>query len=608
MAEPTAATPEGTPADAAPEVAADPNATAPNWADVKNEKLIANFEKLSEGLAKILGDKPTPENVEKARGIRAEQLSIKEEMDKRYQAQEALKADLAEIGNVDVTLPSFEEAPATIGEGAGIDETAPPVEDDKDRTPALVAASAGAPTPAQLAAARPAQPGTVAVPEKPARKPMAWIASAGAGNHAVAGNEIGLAQLGEAIMSHARQRGLKGEQRVYLASINEFDNSQGELLNDSPSRNDVLIQEAVDAWRNRRAGTSGVKTAAICEPLDILRNIPNPGRSQATPFSDDLPFRGAGRLGFQFTRAVTIASVTGGLALWSDTNQDAVTDEDDTWKPVYDVTCGTPLETKAEELTWGLRFEESTDLSSPERVADVLDALMTAERRRRESYLLRRFDQMSSGYTWATPDLGGMPDLVELLGRLLEKAAYTERLDLSGYVLWLPPAFETKLKLERLRRGDAAAARSEDVIAEMKSGLPEGVSITPLRDVSDNGDLDPDMDQATNVPNETVQGGGDDTLTAAGVAPTALVHDQCQTFRVRLADPSAFIAYSTGRADTGVLRSPELIRQNRSIMFGREWVGMAKHGSQPSFYADVTFLGLGRRAGTVDLHLEDCGS
>jgi hypothetical protein len=610
MADTTGAESTPTTESTAP-AATDPNAEPPGYGDVKNEKLVANFDKLAGQLAELLKEKPTPETVEKARKIREQQLEIKAEMDARFEANEALKAQMAEIGEVDVSLPSFEDTPQTIGEGAGIEPATPgltAVDDDTDAA-VLVAASAGAPSAAQMAAARGAQPGSVRAPDTLGNKPLAWVASA-ASTAVMPGSEMALEQIGKALMQLGRSRAKFGDDGTIVASLPDFDSSRGELLGDSPSRNTQLIREAVEAFEIRKGlrQADGVKRAAICEPFDILREIINPGRSQATPFRDDLPFRGAGRLAFTFMRGVTIASTTDGLREWSDTDQDAVDEDDEsTWKPVYDVACGTPVDTQAQELTWGLRFEESTDLSSPEMVAEVLNALMTAEARRSEAYLLRRYDQISSGYTWTTPDLGGLPDLAEIIGALFEKAKYTERLDTGGWKVWLPPGFLTKLKLDKARRGFDSAPTA-DVLAELRATLPDGITTTELRDISDNKDLDPDTGATTSVPNESIQGGGELALTTAGAAPTALTHDQCQTFRLRIANPSTMLAYSTGRTDTGVMRSPELIRQNRSIMFGREWLGLAKHTTIPQFYVDVTFMPWGARAGLVSADGVDCSS
>lgn len=599
-------------------VAEDPAAAPPSYADVKNERLIAQYEAANKRLAAIREKPVTSETLGQAQEQHKILTDIAAEMQTRKEASDALRAEMALL--TEVVLPQVDE-PTTIGEG--IDEAAPAV--DGEAAPAvtvpaekeLVAASASAPSSAQVASARADQSAGVKVAAVPARKPRAWLAAAGMSQNGVVGEEAALENIGEALMKHMRiGSGMANfTHDVIIASLPGYTEQMGELLGDhnGVQTNDRLIAEAQAEFRSRQAGNApNPKLAAICDPLDIIRDINAPGRSRATPFRDSLPFRAAGRLGFQFTRSVAIASTVGGLThsgvgAWSDDDQDAV-DEDDstTWKPVYDVTCGSPVETRAQELTWGLRFEESTDLSNPERVADVLDALMAAEARRSESYLLRRYDQLSLGYGWATPNLGGLPDLVEVISRLWEKAIYTERIDLGNPTLWLPPGFLSSLRLDKVSK--QFPTDPMDQMAELKAFLPTGINVVQLRDLSDNVDYDPDRSAVTTIENETISGGGDIANATIGSTVTALAHDECQDYRLRFGWPDQLIAYSTGKNETGVLRSPELIRQNRSIMFGREWVGINKTGSVPLYHINMTLLNAGVRQGPVSGDGVNCSS
>lgn len=591
-------------------VAEDPQAAPPSYADVKNERLIAQYEAANKRLAAIREKPVTSETLAQAQEQHKILTDIAAEMQTRKEASDALRAEMALL--TEVVLPDVGDGPATIGEG--IDEAAPPVEGDTapaEAVPAekeLVAASASAPSSAQVASARADQAAGVKIAAAPVRKPRAWLAAAGMGSNAVVGETASMEDLGAALMKHMRMgSGMRDfNHDVIIASLPGYTEQMGELLGDhnGVQTNDRLIAEAQAEFRSRQAGNApNPKLAAICDPLDIIRDINAPGRSRATPFRDSLPFRGAGRLGFTFNRSIAIASVVAGLThsgvgAWSDADQDLV-DEDDstTWKPVYDVTCATPVETRAQELTWGLRFEESTDLSNPERVADVLDALMAAEARRTESYLLRRYDQLSYGYGWATPHLGGLPDVVELVSRLWEKAIYTERIDLGNPTLWIPPGFLSSLRLDKISK--QFPTDPADQLAELKAALPTGITVVQLRDLSDNVDYDPDLAAVTTIENETIQGGGDIANATIGSTVTALTHSFCEAYRLRLGWPDQLIAYSTGKNETGVLRSPELIRQNRSIMFGREWIGINKTGSVPLYHINMTLMNAGVRQGPV---------
>lgn len=594
-------------------VADDSAAAPPSYKDVKNERLIAQYEAANKKLTAIREKPITADTLKEAQDQHKVLTEIAAEMQTRKEASDKLREEMALL--TEVVLPEVSDAPATIGDG--IDEAAPAVDTPTgevvDPEKELVAASAGAPSAAQIAAAREPQTAGAKVAATPNRKARAWTAAAGMGEHVRMGADASMADLGVALMEQIRlgsgMRDFPGFKTI-LASLPGYSEDMGELLgsHNGVETNNRLIAEAQAEWRSRQAGNApNPKLAAICDPLDIIREISTPGRSRATPFRDSLPFRGAGRLGFQFIRSVAIATTTGGLRLWSDTDQDNIDPSDETtWKPVLDVDCGTPVETTAQELTWGLRFDESTDLSAPERVADILDALMTQEARRSESYLVRRYDQLANGYGYATPNLGGVPDVAEVVARLWEKATYTERIDLGNATLWLPPGFVSALRVDKVSRGFDSMPE-KDILAELQNALPENMRIVQLRDISDNSSANPDG-AATSVAAESADYGVPLTLTAPGAAATAITHDGCTTFRLRLGWPDQLLAYSTGRTDTGVQRSPELIRQNRSEMFGREWIGLAKTGSVPLFYVNFALMNQGVRMGMVDGSAVDCSS
>jgi hypothetical protein len=577
-----------------------PDARPPDFSDLNDARLRASHAKLQSDFDKIKAKPSTPDGLAEARRIRTEQAQIAAEMRKRADDARALQDEMAAIDGEDVGLPEVpgEEAEApepTAGDAPAAPETQVPA----------VAAGASAPSAAEVAAARAPQPkGTKLASATPKRNRAPWLAAAAASDGEVAfGAQIELSELGDQVMRLSRTR---GRHKTVLASLPAFTNADGELLSDrnGASRNDELIREAVEAHEVRqglRVAAPGAMTAAICEPLDIIREIPNPGRSKETPFGSSLPFRGAGRLGYQFTRAMQISAVASGTSIWTAADQAAVSaDDETTWKAVVDVACGSPVSTTAEELTWGLRYEESTELSAPERIQDALDALMTVEKRVREGYLLRRFDLLGSGASWTAPSVGALPDLIEIIVRRIAAAAYTERLELPGATIWLPPGLVELLTVDRARKGEGASAdRAADVLAELKEGLPDGLNIIQLRDISDNLDGDGD------IPDETLTFGAGESLAAPAAARTALAHLFCGTFRLRWGWPSAFIAYSTGMTNFGILRDEQLIRQNKVVQFGREWLGMDKHGPQASGYVDVTLSSSGARTGWMPVAEDD---
>lgn len=569
---------------------ANPDARPPDFKDLNDARLRANWEKLDKDFGKLKEKPTTPDTLKIAADIRDQQSKIAKEMHDRAAAAQALQQEMAQLEGADVSLPEIAPPPEKAEDGevtAGDAPAAAPAQ-----VPALAANAA--PSAAQVAAARdPQGSGTkLAAGTTKARQKAPWVAAAAANDGSVQfGAPIDLASLGDQINQGGRR---KTRHETILASLLPFSANDGELLSDLNGRpmNDRLVAEAVEAWEARQpwSASHGAKTAAICDPLDIIREIPNPGRSQETPFASSLPFRGAGRLGFQFTRALAISTMAAGATIWTDTDQASVDETDpDTWKAVVDVTCGTPIETTAEELVWGLRYEESTDISAPERVADSLNALMTVEKRVREGYLLRRFDLLGSGATFTTPSIGAMPDIIEIMYRRIEAAMYAERLELPGCTIWIPPGLVAALTVDRVRKAYGIERSAGDVLAEWKASLPDGVNIIQLRDISDNLDADGD------IADETVNFGAGETLAAPAAAATAMAHDPCGTFRVRWGWPQSLIAYSTGMTNFGVLRDAALIRQNKVIQFGREFLGLDKHGTQATGYVDFTLSTSGIR-------------
>lgn len=579
---------EVTPTETDEPVADNPDARAPDFADLNDSRLRASHEKLQKQFDALKAKPTTADTLAEARSIRTQQAQIAAEMRKRADDARALQDEMAAIDGEDVGLPEVEATnpDETEDEGATVTTIGDAPAAPAAQAPAAVAANAAPPSAALVVANRDGQgKGAKTAASVPARAKAPWLAAAAANDGSIQfGSEISLESLGDQIMRLQRSR---GRHKTVMASLPAFTSNDGALLSDEHGArtNDALIREAVEAHEIRsglREANPAAMTAAICEPLDILREIPNPGRSKETPFASSLPFRGAGRLGFQFTRAMQLSTMAGATSIWTEADQEAIDATDEaTWKAVVCVDCGTPVSTTAEELTWGLCYEESTDISAPERVADALDVVMTLEKRVREGYLLRRFDQLSSGADWDAPSIGAIPDLIEILTRRIFAAAYAERLELPGATVWLPPGLIEALTIDRARKQFGASAdRAASALAEVQDGLPEGVTVVVLRDISDNLHADGD------IAHESVNW-GNDALASPGAAVTALSHDECGLFRIRWGWPSAFIAYSTGMTNFGVLRDSALIRQNKAIQFGREWLGMDKHGSQASGYVNT---------------------
>jgi hypothetical protein len=400
------------------------------------------------------------------------------------------------------------------------------------------------------------------------------------------GTPLDFAQIGQAI-SEIQAAG-RSEGDGIVAALPGFDVTQGmvhEVLTQRMSATEAtaLIAETVEAHNlARKARMAGVEidavTAAICTPLDIIRDVPECGVTD-TPFSDIFPQRGVGRLGFQFFPQMALIDTDPNVNIWTGTNQDAIDEGDPTtWKPVPLIECLPAVSVTAEELVAGAQVDNSTQISQPEQVVQFMHKLAVQRARRREQYLQGKFDALASGYT-LDGYYGALVSLLET-GELLERLVYGERLDEGDYDLVLEPGHMRKLLLDEDSRvfGDTLASRKAGIIAKLKDELGVG-QVVVLRDFR--------------------TGGGYAALNDPGDAATAMprLYD---ANRVRFVPASAFIFGATGEDSTGWETDPQLTRQNRMQWFSKEWLLLAKHGCHPAAYIDVTSCANGARANGIE--------
>lgn len=402
------------------------------------------------------------------------------------------------------------------------------------------------------------------------------------------GTTLDFAQIGQAIS--AIQSAGRAEGSGIVASLPGFDVTQGmlhEVLTTRMSATDATaaINETVEAHAKRRKliiegrlDEIDPVTAAICTPLDIIRDVPECGVTD-TPFSDIFPQRGIGRLGFQYFPQMALIDTDPNVNIWTEDDQGDVDEADPaTWKRSPLIECLPAVSVTAEELVASAQVDNSTQISQPEQVVQFMHKLAVQRSRRREQYLQGKFDATASGYT-LTADYGAMVGLLST-GELLERLVYGERLDEGDYDLVLEPGHFRKLLLDEDARvfGDTLASRKAGVIAKIKDELGVGQVIV-LRDFR--------------------TGGGYADLNAPGDAAVAMprLYD---SNRVRFVPTSAYIFGATGEDSTGWETDPQLTRQNRMQWFSKEWLLLAKHGCHPAAFIDLTSCASGSRANGIE--------
>jgi len=375
----------------------------------------------------------------------------------------------------------------------------------------------------------------------------------------------------------------------------------------SAERNNTLIREAVDDWRrdhDRRHGrdvaAQPARTAAICQPFDIIRDIPSEF-ADTEVVSKVFPSRPAGRLGFQYLPSINLSAVLGATTVFTEAQQLAVDPANPaTWKPIVDVPCPTVRNVIAEAVPGALRFDNTTEMSNPEVVRNYMDALAAQRARNKEGRLLQRIDGGSSLYT-ARPGYGAVPALIETINTMVAQAIYINRLDEPRYVVLIDPLTIRALLNDRANRAyadedDGASSDLltyinscldgvDDVIATLDGSYATQPGLPPLP-------LNPPGDAGSTPPGGTLGG----VAQGAAVAMPGLpgIH------RVRIVAPDAAIYAETGEMYVGVMRSPDLLRQNKAQFFAEEYFMLAKHGPAPWFSIDLEFCSDGARAGFLN--------
>lgn len=418
------------------------------------------------------------------------------------------------------------------------------------------------------------------------RPTVGWVAGASVQGKKQ-GDDVTYEEIAQAIRT-VQSSVREGYDTGIVASLPSFEATPGmvhTVLNSRMSAVDAtaLIDETVAAHNEARlarisGGTIDGITAAICTPLDIIRDVPECGVTD-TPFSDIFPQRGIGRLGFQYFPQMALLDTDPNVNIWTEDDQTGIDEGDPTtWKPSPIIECLPAVSVTAEELVASARVDNSTQISQPEQVVQFMHKLAVQRARRREQYLQGKFDALASGYTF-TGDYGAMVALLQT-GELLERLVYGERLNELDYDLVIEPGHFRKLLLDEDARvfGDTLASRKAGVIAKIKDELGVG-SVVVLRDFR--------------------TGGGYADLNAPGESATAMprLYD---ANRVRYVPSSAFIFGATGEDSTGWETDPQLTRQNMMQWFSKEWLLLAKHGCHPAAYIDVLSCASGARANGIE--------
>lgn len=371
----------------------------------------------------------------------------------------------------------------------------------------------------------------------------------------------GFGQAGASVMPTGARNIVAATVIASLPGYEDFSHVDGvEVLSNARgvSDNDRIIREAIES---RSSGK--VATAALCAPLEIIRDIPVCG-TEATPFRDAFVKVPMSRGGWTYTPGVNPQA-----AIWTEADQAAVDPDDSaTWKPCNTLTCTPTATVKADEVVGCISFDDTLEWSSPELVAQAWGRTRVDMVRKSEIGLMRRFDAeaLAAGGAFTatnTATYASGPFLKESITEALNSILYTIRESGSDYVIALTDTFVRHLK------ANSSGQQFGDCTADVLACLSDltGNEVVEVLDVS---------------------GAGADVAPASGVpGVVSAITVAADSFRVRLIPRSSMIVGVTGVEEYGVERSPELRRQNRGQMFGKEYFALARPGCAIPSYVDL---------------------
>jgi hypothetical protein len=454
--------------------------------------------------------------------------------------------------------------------------------------PALVTASATppAPTSRQIAAARGIQsPAAQNPPTRQASMPTAPLLASMATTSVGVGGEMSMTQLGDAL-----DRAKGSPVKTIVASIQPYEESGVDIdlmvgRHNGAGRNTEIMLAAQDDWWKRIRGEAVARSAAICGPYDILRNIPDQF-STAEPVAGIFPSRPAGRLAFQFIVSEILANVMAGTAIWTEEDQaDVDPDDNATWKACLPIDCKDPVEIVAEAVFACITYDITTEMSAPERLQNVMNALKAARARTKEGQILDKIDALSSHYNF-TSSYGAVPTLIHALNSAVGLATFANRLEEEIYTVILPPGVTQLLTIDMAGRGydTGDVTNALQYVRDRVDGVREIVSSLDAARSGEPGlpfaALNPPGDAAVDLPSLSALNAG--------------------KHRIRMVSPGDALYAETGQMNVGTERDADLIRQNRTMYFEEEFFLLAKNGPSPWFTLDVQLCEDGARAGLIE--------
>jgi hypothetical protein len=458
-----------------------------------------------------------------------------------------------------------------------------------DRQP-VAAAALPAPTLADVAAHRPAQP---AAPT-PERRRLGLVAATDMGNvgrgTALDDGPALAAALTERLRTiHARPSASDGE-RFIVASASWADAYPPERRVSGQwdaARNDAVLAAVSAAATEPNALTAA---GGLCGPVGIDWTIPVIGDADR-PVRDALPSIGADHGGLRYLdpTVFTPAGLRAGVSIWTvanDANPGGAntgpggTGTGPVTKPCIEIVCGGDLTVYVEAITSCVTLGNLRARFNPEQITAALSYLAIAQAQTAELELIRQMKAVAK-YVTSAHLLGATRDLLTTLDVAI--AAYRDRYRLSTL---RPLRFIAPHWVRDMVRSDLAKA--------MHFGTYSTLAVTDAqiddwfasRNVNTAFALDPlAADQAF-----AAQGGTSGTPAALSTWPA--------TVKALLFAEGTFQLLDGGELDLGVVRDSQLNAQNKYQVFSEVFEAVAFRGFEAE-YLTLTTIPNGGSVGTV---------
>jgi hypothetical protein len=325
--------------------------------------------------------------------------------------------------------------------------------------------------------------------------------------------------------------------------------------------------------------------AGLCAPLETLYDIETVG-DEDRPVRDALTRFGAERGGIQWRPALRGVTQTGGIGVWTATDDEA---DPLVPKTCVEIDCPGVLTAEVDAIYQCLTFSNMSTRFDPEWMDSTIQAQRIAHAKFAENRLLTQLTTASKN-VYSTKVLGAVRDTLPTLDRMIAYYRNVHRLNANAPLRWICP-----LWFRDMLRADIAMQMVGDGLVSLAVADEEMARWFAVRNVNITWHLDginpPDVDLATDIvtPNQFY------ALLATN-SPVPGFPTPVSTILFREGD---WLYLDGGTLDLGVVRDSTLNGENRFQTFSESFETTAFRGVE-SIHLVLQVQPTGESAATAD--------